>query len=300
MPPRAAIDVGSNSLLLTICDEDEQVVHDEARVVGLGKGLGDRGLFAPDRMTAATEVFEDYVRLAKDQGVQPWSIKAVATSAARRAMNAETFFGRIHQRLGLKIRIIDGDEEARLTWAGAMRDLEVSEGPLLVADLGGGSTEVVLGQQGEILQRASLELGSARLTERFLTGDEQGRVDLSALEPMRDYIDAELARFEMRPTPTTVIGVAGTVTTLAATHLGLDAYDADRVHGCRLSQSDLLSFVHTLAPMTSEERREAIVVAPARAEFLVAGSTVLHRVLTMAGATDLQVSDRGLRFGLLG
>ena len=294
--PRAAIDIGSNSILLTILAEDGQVLHDEARVVGLGKGLGDRGLFRPDRMEAAEAVLSDYVTVAGTHGVHPWSIKAVATSAARRAMNAKTFFARLQRDLGLKARIISGDEEARLPWRGALRDLDLPDGPLLVIDLGGGSTELVCGTQAATATRVSLEVGSVRLTEQFLGTDV---VDPSSLSKARKHVDELLADVTIQPVPRQVLGVAGTVTTLCAMRLGLESYDAERVHGGRITRSDLATTIDALLPMTPSERLAASAVSPERADYLLAGALILDRVLGVARRPALRVSDRGLRFGVL-
>lgn len=296
--PRAAIDIGSNSLLLTVLGDDGALLHDEARVVGLGKGLGDRGLFAPDRMDAAREVLTEYLAIAAGHGVQPWSVRAVATSAARRAMNAETFFARIKKDTGLRVSVISGAEEARLTWLGALRDLELPEGPVLVIDLGGGSTEVVLGQGDEVYLRQSLELGSARLTEEYLGID--GPHAPAGLARMRRHIDEVLGELSFEPQPRTVLGVAGTVTTLAAMTQGLTAYDGEAVHGSQLTRTDLAGWVDALLPATPEQRREIGAIAPGRADFLVAGATVISRILHACRRQHLLVSDRGLRFGLLG
>ncbi len=299
MPPKAAIDIGSNSLLLTVLDEAGAIVHDEARVVGLGRGLGDRGLFAPDRIAAAMEVLEAYVATAKAHGVEAWSIKAAATSAARRAMNAETFFARVSRKLGLRVKIISGDEEARLTWLGSQRDLDVGDARILVIDLGGGSTELVLGRGEDVDHRQSLEIGSVRLTEKFLRQGPTGAYDSSGLADMRKYVDTEVARFALDPLPEVVVGVAGTVTTLAAMRLGLVAYDSARVHASGLTREDLARFTDQLLPADPEQRRRLAAVAPERGDYLLAGVTILDRVLAAAKRTSLVVSDRGLRFGLL-
>jgi len=294
--PRAAIDIGSNSILLTIVSDQDQVLHDQAQVVGLGKGLGDRGLFRPDRMEAAEAVLREYVTIAGSHGIHPWSIRAVATSGARRAMNAKTFFSRLQRDLGLKTRIISGDEEARLTWKGALRDLDLPEGPLLVIDLGGGSTELVCGTQAATASRVSLEVGTVRLTEQFL-GTEV--VDPANLSRARKHVDALLAGVSLSPAPRTVIGVAGTVTTLCAVRQGLTTYQADRVHGGRITRADLASTIDRLLPMTADERRAYAPVAPGRADYLLAGALILDRVLGVARRPALIVSDRGLRFGVL-
>lgn len=296
---RAAVDIGSNSLLLTIVDDDGRIVHDEARVVGLGRGLGDRGLLAPDRMAAAEAVLDDYIAIAQRHGVEPWSIKAVATSAARRAMNAQTWFGKVQRRQGLRVRIISGDEEARLTWLGALRDLELPDGPRLVVDLGGGSTELVLGDGERVIQRVSLEIGSVRLTEAFLPESLSGPTDPGGLARLRNHVDIEVGKVSLDPAPRVVVGVAGTVTALAAVSLGLPRYASEQVHGSRLTRVDLARFIDRLLPATPDERRALVPAAPERADYLVAGATILDRVLAAGRRPGMVVSDRGLRFGLL-
>jgi exopolyphosphatase/guanosine-5'-triphosphate,3'-diphosphate pyrophosphatase len=294
--PKAAIDIGSNSLLLVVVADDGRILHDEAQVVGLGRGLGDRGLFAPDRMAAAEEVLAAFVRTAGTHGVPAGNIKAVATSGARRAMNAQTWLARVQKQLGLKVRIITGDEEARLAWLGARRDLEIPEGGVLVVDLGGGSTELVLGEGDRIFGRASLEIGSVRLTEAFLG---LGVPDPSGYAKLRNAVDTQVATIRLDPPPRTVIGTAGTVTTLAAMALGLEKYDSAQVHGSRLTRTDLARFIDRLLPATPDERRQLAAVSPERADFLLAGATILDRVLQASRRPQMLVSDRGLRFGLL-
>lgn len=294
--PKAAIDIGSNSLLLTVVDDADRIVHDEARVVGLGRGLGDRGLIAPDRIKAADDVLKDYVRIAQTHGVEPISIRAVATSACRRAMNAQTWLQRVQRKLGMRVKIISGDEEARLTWRGALRDLALPEGPVLVVDLGGGSTELVLGEGSRVLSRGSLEIGSVRLTEKYLG---TGVHDASGLGHLRKEVDLEVAKLTIHPPPRTVIGVAGTTTTLAAMAHGLRHYDSEAVHGSLLQRTDLTRYIDQLLPLQPEQRRELAAVSPERADYLLAGAVILERVLATSRRQAYVVSDRGVRFGLL-
>lgn len=294
--PRAAIDVGSNSLLLTVLGDDDAILVDEVRVVGLGRGLGDRGLFQPDRMKAAEAVLAEYLDIARRHGIEPWQVRAAGTSGCRRAMNAETWVARVQRTLGLRIRIVSGEEEARLSWLGAQRDLDLPDGPCLVVDLGGGSTELVIGDHAIVTRNVSLEIGSVRLTEEFLG---TGVVDPAALTRLRAFIEATVARFEMVPRPRTVIGVAGTVTTLGAMSQGFERYASDRIHGSHLTRTDLRRLVDALLPATPEERRALAAVAPERADYLLAGACLIDQVLQDAGRPGLVVSDRGLRFGLL-
>ena len=254
-------------------------------------------------MDAATETLTRYARRAEQAGVPADQIRAVATSAARRAANATSFFEDIRARTGIAIEIISGDEEARLTALGACRDLILPEGTRLVVDLGGGSTELVLLHDRAVLHRASLEIGSVRLTEAFLLDGSHawapGVIQPAMIDTLTRHIDAAVARFDFSPRPQTVLGVAGTVTTLAATALGLQTYASSRVHGTSLTREQLGGFVTQLAPLSRQDRRTRVPTSPERADFLVAGAAILARILAACDADTLRVSDRGLRFGLL-
>ncbi|MEZ4316500.1 MAG: Ppx/GppA family phosphatase [Myxococcota bacterium] len=294
---RAAIDLGSNSVLLAVVDDEGAVLHDEARVVGLGKGLGDGGRFAPDRMEAALAAMADYARTAESLGVPADRVRAVATSAARRATDAGAFFQRVAAETGLHIEVISGDEEARLTWAGALSALAVPDGTLMVVDLGGGSTELAVGR-GSLEWRHSYELGSVRLTESVLGDDVVPATPehLAALEAHARSV------FESPAVPAridAVIGVAGSVTTLVATALGLTRYDSARVHGSQLTDAMLAGFQDRLLGLDRRQRRAIFAVSPERADYLLAGATILRAALRVAGHDAMWVSDRGLRYGVL-
>jgi exopolyphosphatase/guanosine-5'-triphosphate,3'-diphosphate pyrophosphatase len=292
----AAIDLGSNSVLLTVLDADGTVKHDEARVVGLGKGLGDGGAFADDRMDAALDALSDYAQVAAGLGVDPADVQVVATSAARRATNADAFIARVAEQTGLKIRVISGDEEARLTWAGALSGLETS-GTVLVVDLGGGSTELALGE-ADLRWRHSYEVGSVRLTERIF-GDTLIPARPQDLLAMQMRVATVLSEPLLPDTPTTVIGVAGSVTTLMATALELTTYDGAQVHGAQLTDAMLEGFQQRLIGLDAHSRRALFATAPKRADYLLAGATVLRGVLSVCHADAMVVSDRGLRYGVL-
>ena len=294
--PRAAIDIGSQSVLLTVLSDDGQVLHDEARIVRLGAGLGDRGMFRPDRMEAARAALVEYTARAVSYGVPADAIRAAATSAARRALNADTFFKRLQDECGLKVRIISGEEEARVTWAGALHDLTLPDGPVLVIDLGGGSTELVLGDSSRVHTRVSLELGAVRLTESFpelLQGDPRG------VSRLRERVDAALADVSLPVRPRTALGVAGTATSLAAMDAGLLDYDPNVVHGYTLTRLALRRWMDALLAADAAGRRALAAVDPERADYLLAGTIVLDRVLEVANRQSMRVSARGLRYGLL-
>ncbi len=294
---RAAIDIGSNSLLLTVVDAHGIVLHDSATVVGLGRGMGDDGAFTDDRMVHAAQVLRSYVARASELGVATSAIRAVATSAARRAPNAQGFFDKLRADLGLGVAIISGPEEARLTFLGAVSGLELPEhGRVLVVDLGGGSTELAIGEQGELVRRASLELGVVRLTEKHLG---YGAANDGDIRRGRDAVRAELSRAVLGEVPRLVVAVAGTATTLAAIDAGVERWTPGCVGGRRLKRSTLRTLAHRFATASPTEREVLAAVSPKRAPYLLAGAVVLAEVLDHVGARRYLVSERGLRFGVL-
>lgn len=296
--PRAAIDIGSNTLLLLVVDDDGNTVHDEARVVGLGQGLGARGMLKPDRMDAALEVLRDYADTARSLGVPPYDVRAAATSAARRALNARAFLDRVQSETQLGVQIVSGEREALLTWRGAAGELRLPSGPLAVVDLGGGSTEIVQGEGAEIRSRVSLEVGSVRLTEQFFgpTPDRYRPADLSRL---REAVTTVISGLAWDRLPRALVAVAGTATTLAAMERGLTSWDRAAVHGMRLTRGALRRQVDRLLHSDAAERRTLAAVSPARADYLLAGAVVLDRICASALRDSMVVSDGGVRHGLL-
>ena len=293
---RAAIDIGSNSILLTVLDNAGQILVDEARVVGLGLGVDQSQNLQTERMQLGYSVLRDYVQLAAAHGVAAGQIRAAATSAARRAHNARAWFAQIKETLGLSVDIISGAEEARLTWLGAMTDMPQPEQATLVVDLGGGSTELVFSQGSTIVARTSVELGSVRETERFLNQPPYQEAQLAQLAA---FIDAQLADVDWPFAPKRCVAVAGTATTLATLALKLEHYDRTSLQHCTLSQHDLSQAITTLKDMSTEEQAKHVPASPARAPYLVAGAMILTRVLSASSCPSYVISDSGLRFGLL-
>jgi len=296
--PRASIDLGSNSVLLFVVDDEGATLHDEARVVGLGAGLGDRGLLRPDREEATLEALCEYAETARGLGVQPWDINAVWTSSGRRALNATGFIQKVETTSRIRLHVISGEEEARLTWTGALAGLPLPDGPVGVVDLGGGSTELVLGEGPRIGSRVSLELGSVRLTEQFF-GPDPKRFRPQDLAKLRAFVDAAFADHTWTHLPRALVAVAGTATTLAAMELGLTEWDRDAVHGSRLTRAALRRQIDRLLPTGPRERRDLAAVSPARADFLLAGACVLDAACQAAYKESLRISDGGVRHGLL-
>ena len=298
--PRASIDIGSNSLVFLVIDDHGQTLHDEAVVVGLGRGIGKQGMFQTDRMDLAMDAFQGFAQKAKVLGVPPQEIAAVATSASRRAMNAATFFQRVREETGIAVTVISGLDEARLTWKGALLGLPIASGSYAVVDLGGGSTEIVVGdpRAGDVIEQRSVEIGTVRLTEAFF-GDDLSRYTPAKLASMRQHIASQLAPIDWNRVPQALIAVAGTATTLAAMELGLTVWDRNKVHGTKLGRSALRRWIDKLLSSTPEQRRHWAAISPERADYLLAGACVLEAVCTASHRDSLWVSDGGVRHGVL-
>lgn len=297
---RASIDIGSNTILLLVIDDTGKTVHDEAQVVGLGQGLGHQGIFKIDRMERAAQVMAELAETAQSLGVAPGNIRAVATSAARRAMNARSFFAQIAQNTGVQIEIISGEREAQLTWHGAMVGMPVKRQLVSVVDLGGGSTEVVTGIPGDgpTHTPVSLEIGSIRLTETHF-GTDPNRYQPADFAKLRAEVTRVVGQLNWPTLPKALIAVAGTATTLCAMELGLTEWDATKVHGSRLSRAALRRWIDRLLDSTPSERAIWAQVSPKRAPYLLAGACVLETIASAAHRESLWISDGGVRHGVM-
>ena len=301
----AGIDIGTNTLRLLIADAGpatlRQLVSDRI-ITRLGQGIDRSGMLAPDaqeRSISALARFAEQVRLHSVT-----ALDAVGTSALRTAGNAQEFIRDVKDRTGLDIRVITGDEEARLTLLGvrsAFGEGSPAEqsGACMVLDVGGGSTEVILARtDGESTER-SLPMGAVYLTERFLLHDPPHQEEIATLrmsvrEALRSLDEAGGA---VRPTG--LIGTAGTITTLAAMHLEMEEYDPVRINGSRLRRQDLDRLVTLLAGKSIGERRAIKGLEPGREDIILAGAIVVQEIMERTGAADLLVSDWGLREGIV-
>ncbi|HVU00248.1 MAG TPA: Ppx/GppA phosphatase family protein [Polyangiaceae bacterium] len=290
----AAIDVGTNTVLLLVAEgsaASPRAVVERATITRLGQDVDRTGRLAEDAMSRTLAALSEYAGEIRRLGVS--HVDAVCTSAARDADNGREFLERASDVLGTAPRIASGEEEARLTFAGALTDLPVSAAT--VFDVGGGSTEIIVGNEAsEILHATSLDVGSVRLTERCVRSDPPTTADL---DEVRRAVEAALSAVSFRPT-TPLVGVAGTITTFAAIERRLSVYDSSLVHGARLSRSSLAGMTADLAKRPLAERRSVTGLPPARADVIVAGGVLAVAVLDWAGATEIVVSDKGVRWGL--
>ncbi|HEY6729225.1 MAG TPA: Ppx/GppA phosphatase family protein [Polyangiaceae bacterium] len=295
----ACVDIGTNSVLLLIAEQSPRgpvALVERATITRLGQGVDRTGQLADAACDRTLACLRAYAATIAEYGAE--RVVAVGTSAMRDAGNGAEFRQRVRELLGDEPRVISGDEEAELTFAGALSGLDVA-GALVVFDVGGGSTEIIVGDNERGVQRVasarSLDIGSVRLFERCLAHDPPTPSECAAV---RRHVADQLASYGPIPSAKTLIGVAGTVTTLAAIDLALEPYVAERVHGARLSEPRVREIAADLARLSLGERKRLPGLAPERADVIVAGALLVHEVLLWAQCEELVVSDRGVRWGL--
>jgi exopolyphosphatase / guanosine-5'-triphosphate,3'-diphosphate pyrophosphatase len=288
----AAIDLGTNTTRLLVADVDDGRVDEidvDSRITRLGEGVDSRRRLLPLPIARTRNVLSDYRRRLESLGAERALV--VATSAVRDAENGEAFLGEVEWSYGFTTRLAGGDDEAELTFRGVTSDMRL-ERPTLVLDIGGGSTELVVAGPDGISSRRSLDIGSVRLTERFLHSDPPTVDELAACAAhVRLALPESLEVDE-------AIGVAGTVTSLAAIELALDPYDRETVHGHRLTLEAVEREVERLAGMPLAERVGVSGLHPDRAPVIVAGAIVVRETLVRLGLDDLKVSERDILHGI--
>ncbi|ASR02375.1 Ppx/GppA phosphatase family protein [Gordonia rubripertincta] len=304
-----AVDCGTNSIRLLVAraGEDGRLVdlHREMRVVRLGYGVDATGQFAPESIERTRVALAEYVTTMESLGVE--KVRMVATSATRDASNRDEFFAMTADLLGCVsdgaiAEVISGDEEARLSFRGAVGELDPGSGPFVVTDLGGGSTEVVLGDTDGVHAAYSADIGCVRLTERTLPSDPPTTEEIAAARAFAaDRLAEAFARVPVEPARTWV-GVAGTMTTLAALGAGLTEYDSEKIHLSRISLADLDRVCWDLVHMTRADRAALGPMHPGRVDVIGGGSLVtleLAKVLAeRAGITELVVSEHDILDGI--
>jgi len=296
-PRVAVVDMGTNSTRLLVADvRGDEVTELERRstVTRLGRGVDTSGQLAAEAVEEVCETVGEYIDAYR--ALEPDRIVALATSAVRDASNSGAFLAELRERFALDARILPGAEEARLTYLGASVGREPGAGTLVV-DIGGGSTELVLGNGHEVAFYASLQAGTVRHTERHLTNDPPSAGELEALAAdIHDLIDHELAG-DALPSARKGIAVAGTPTSLAAVELRLDPYDPELVHGYVLPLEAVQRMCSELSSMPLAERLKVTGLQPGRAPTIVAGIVILIAVMRAFGLTRIEVSERDILYG---
>jgi exopolyphosphatase/guanosine-5'-triphosphate,3'-diphosphate pyrophosphatase len=297
----AAIDLGTNTVRLLVVEAsgaEWRGLHAEQRVTRLGEGQAGTGILQPAAMRRTAETVAAFCRRAEELGVL--DVRIVGTSAVREARNGADFLATVRSSSGRQVRVISGEEEARLTLLGVTRGLPDLKGEFLLFDIGGGSSEFVLSRAGGTPEAVSLKLGVVELAERFMG---QGPVDRARYDSMAAEVGARLAAGLtdpiLRHRAPALVGSAGTVTTLAALDLGLESYDPARVHGHRLTRAAVAGLVARLAALSLAERAALPCLERGRADLIVPGGVICLEALARLGFDGLVVSDRGLREGIL-
>jgi exopolyphosphatase/guanosine-5'-triphosphate,3'-diphosphate pyrophosphatase len=293
----AAVDIGTNSTRLLVADVDDGRITDverHTRVTRLGEGVDERRRLLPVPIARVRNVLSEYRRTL--EGLDAERTLAIATSAIRDAENGEAFLGEVEWSYGFATRLLSGHEEALMTYRGVTSERQLEAGTVIV-DIGGGSTELVAGEPDGVRWHDSLDIGSVRLTERFLHGDPPTTAELDACAAAVQALLAERVPDEIRSTTASAIGVAGTITSIAALALGLEEYDRDLVHGSKLTADDLSQQLERLAAVPVAERRELRPLDPERAPVIVAGAVIAHEALTFFGLDALEISERDILDG---
>jgi exopolyphosphatase/guanosine-5'-triphosphate,3'-diphosphate pyrophosphatase len=294
----AALDCGTNSLRLLVTelhDGTQSDLHREMRVVRLGEGVDRTGSLAPQAIERTRVALVDYSLRCRELGAE--RLRMVATSATRDADNREVFRAMVNDVLGVEPDVVSGEEEAALSFDGATRSLDAGDGPFLVVDIGGGSTELVLGST-EVTASCSVDVGCVRLTERHLGGDPptadevaaaESEVD-AALEQLRAVVPVHQAR--------TAVGLAGSVTTVAALALGLPAYDRQAIHLSRIASGDIAKITADLLAMSRAERAALPVMHPGRVDVIGAGALILRALVERFDLSEVLVSEADILDGI--
>lgn len=298
----AFIDIGTNTILCLIAelknDGSFDVLDDLAEITRLGQGVHQTRQINPEGEERSFEVLQWYLERCKSLNVE--EIIAVGTSALRDARNSAEVRARFREQLGLDVRVISGDEEAAYSFVAVQQGLPLKQQELLVVDVGGGSTEFIRGNEAGVSQAISINIGSVRLTEQFLHSDP---VQEEECEKMMAAIERALAQLPPSwlkdSSILTLIGIAGTVTTLSAVEKKLTNYSHGEVHGGLLTLDEVRRQVELFQSKPIEERKAIPGLEPKRADVILAGACLIQKIMTFFHSERIIVSDHGVRYGLL-
>lgn len=297
MKRAAIIDIGSNSIKFLVGEKRPdgavKTVVDQNDVARLGEGLWESGVLSEAAMERNAQAVARFVKTAKEHSAE--EIVCVGTMALRSAANGAEFVKRVRDLCGVEVRILPGEEEARLSYLAVLSGLPIPDGDMVVFDTGGGSTEFIFGRGAEVVKRFSVDLGAIRITERFFRDDpvKEGSV-AAALQT----IDAELAVAGVAGRPCKLVGMGGAVTTMGAVKHKMKRYDPAVIQGLILTRADVARQIGQYSACTLTQRCELPGLQPKRADVILAGACILQSVMDRLSAQELTISDRGLRHGL--
>lgn len=295
----AALDVGTNTVLMLVVEATAggqiRVLADLARITRLGRRVDANGRLDPAAAALTLDAISDFSAQARALGAE--KILTAATAALRDASDGAAFIAQVKARAGIDLSVISGMAEAELSWLSVKNGLKLDlADKVLIVDIGGGSTELIRAEPGRKLDMVSLQIGSVRLTERIVHHDPPLAREAADL---RLAVDQALQALGWEFQPDTMVGIAGTVTTVCALALGLEKYDPTVVHGHRLSRRDVIDTISRLGSVPLAERMKLPSIEPARADVILAGAAILERVMGHFGLDQVIVSDQGVRWGLV-
>lgn len=294
--PVAAIDCGTNSVRLLITTDGKTQIERLMRITRLGQGVNATGRLDPAAIERTLTVLREFRTVIDKHGVT--RIRMTATSAARDASNSDEFFVAARDVIGVDPELISGEEEGRLSFLGATADLNPDDGPFLVCDIGGGSTEFIFGTT-EPEATISVDIGCVRMTEAWLHSDPPKPEELSqALSVIELHCDDVLRAIPQIGEAKTFVGLAGTVNAAAAVEIGMTTYDRDKVHHLRMTRAMVEDVFRTLATESVEERKDNPGLEPERADVIVGGMCVLVTVMRRFGLREMLVSESDILDGL--
>jgi exopolyphosphatase/guanosine-5'-triphosphate,3'-diphosphate pyrophosphatase len=295
----AALDVGTNTVLLLVVETTAhnglRKLADMSRITRLGRGVDATGRLDPSAALVTLDTIAEFADRARALGAE--KILTAATAALRDASDGADFIARTKARTALDLEIITGETEARLVYLSSIKGLKLDlTSKLLIVDIGGGSTELIRAQLGGAIDAVSLQIGSVRMTERMIRSDPPHAREAADL---RLAIDQALASLRWNFIPDTMVGIAGTVTTVCAVALSLAQYDAVRVHGYGLARREVVRVLGELGSVGLEERKKIPGVEAGRADVIFAGTVILERIMAHFNLDRIIVSDQGVRWGLV-
>ncbi|WP_315602468.1 Ppx/GppA phosphatase family protein [Treponema socranskii] len=298
MSRKAIIDIGSNSIKFFVgelsADGTIKTVLDTNDIARLGEGLDSTGAISPEAMERNVASVAAFAKQAKELGAD--RIVSVGTMALRKASNSAEFVEKVKKACGVEVRIIPGEEEARLSYLAILSGLPLEkDADLVVFDTGGGSTEFIYGKGTQMVKRFSVNLGAVRITENYLKADPVSPADVQAAIAQ---IDKEFNEAGVNGKPEQLVGMGGTVTSMGAVKHKMVKYDPSVIQGSRLTKKDIEEQIEEYSKRTVEQRKELPGLQPKRADVILAGACILKVITNRLGADGLTISDRGLRHGL--
>lgn len=297
---KAVIDIGTNSIKFCLAESDKQdgtfsVLKDANDIAKLGEGLRETGLIGAEPLERNAQAVAGFAKEAKEAGAD--EVAVVGTMALRTAKNTAAFAARVKELCGLDVRVVPGEEEAQLSYIAVMSGIPgAAEANLVSFDTGGGSTEFVFGEAGEIKRKFSLNVGAIRFTEQYLS---ETPVAAENLAKARAEIRRELSEGGVTAGAEFLVGMGGNVTSMASVKHQMKVYDANIIQGSKMTLADVRAQIAEYAAKTLDERKRITGLQPKRADVILAGACIIEAAMELCGVDELTVSDRGLRHGLL-